>query len=89
MRTPLQITNSYLHFGKLQSSFKISASAHSIYRDFVASNWPNKNTAGGNIKDMYERLVNPGSEPPKKEANGNTGAPTVNGQVNGVDVKQE
>jgi len=55
----------------------------------VASNWPNKNTAGRNIKDMYERLVNQGSEPPKEEASMNAGLPRVNGQVNGVAVKKE
>lgn len=54
----------------------------------MASNWPNKNTPGHSIKDMYGRLVNKVSEPPKEEASVEAGPPTTNG-INGITVKQE
>ena len=54
----------------------------------MASNWPNKNTEGGNIKNMYDRLVK-GSEPPREEPSANAIPHITNGQVNGIDVRQE
>ncbi len=49
----------------------------------MASFWPNAGTPGASIRSMYERIVNLKQEP---DAGGEA---RINGQANGVVVKQE
>ena len=58
----------------------------------MASYWPNANTEGGRIRNMYDRIANPVPESTaasQTEPSNRTEGPTANGQTNGVTVKQE
>lgn len=69
-------------FGKCHHSRKHLLSNVPL-RDFVASFWPNAGTPGANIRSMYERIVSVKPEPDASRGN------KVNGQANGVMVKEE
>ena len=69
-----------------------SCSTNLFLRDFVADYWPNAGTPGSNIRNMYDRIANSASAvaaPAQQEPTIKVEPPHMNGQINGVAVKQE
>ena len=59
-----------------------------LSRDFVSTYWPNPDTPGSKVRNMYDRIAAADTS----AANGGTadaGAAKTNGQPNGIAVKQE
>jgi len=76
---------------------------NTCYRDFISLYWPSPNTPGHSLRDMYERIAislakeaeeraakeAAAKEAAAKAASPDAGAAKVNGETNGVAVKQE
>ena len=59
-----------------------------LSRDFVSTYWPNPDTPGSKVRNMYDRIAAADTS----AASGGTadaGAAKTNGQLNGIAVKQE
>ena len=59
-----------------------------LSRDFVSTYWPNPDTPGSKVRNMYDRIAAADTSA-ADGGTADTGAVKTNGQPNGVAVKQE